>query len=232
MLVLTIVALFTIFFIVAFEQAGGLLALYAHSYTDRSFFGFVIPTAWFQSLNPFFIVLLAPMLSWVWTQFARNKKDLSMAVKVSLGFFLTSISFLFMMGAAMQFSAIGKSAALWLVVFNIFCTLGELCINPIVWSNVSKLAPARYISSMMAVILVCIGIGSYLSGVVGSFVDDLGPYQIFGGIAVVMALAGVVLLTLNKKLESMVHLQEAVTDEYIDDKDLEEKRQVVRSSAE
>ena len=206
-LVLTIIAMFTILFMVAFEQAGGLLALYADKYTDRNLLGFMIPTAWFQSLNPFFIVVLAPVMSWVWSQFAKYKNDLSMAVKVSLGFFLTAISFAFMMGAAVQFGAIGKSALVWLVAFNFFCTLGELCINPIVWSNVSKLAPTRYISSMMAIILVCIGMGGYLSGFVGSYVDDLGPYQIFGGITALMTVTGFALLALNKKLKSMTHVQ-------------------------
>lgn len=63
---IVILAVFVIAFWAAFEQAGSSLTLYANDQIDRNVFGFEVPTAWFQSLNPLFIVILAPIMSALW----------------------------------------------------------------------------------------------------------------------------------------------------------------------
>ena len=91
-----------LFFWAAFEQAGGLMSLYTEKYTNRQVFNWDVPTAWFQSLNPFFIVLLGPLFAWLWIWLGKRKKDPSSIFKMGLGTVVLSIGFLFMVGASIE----------------------------------------------------------------------------------------------------------------------------------
>ena len=55
--VIIVLVLFCVFFWAGFEQAGSSMTLYTEKFINRNFFSFQIPTSWFQSVNPFFIVL-------------------------------------------------------------------------------------------------------------------------------------------------------------------------------
>jgi len=200
LMVVCIWSVLIIAFFMAFEQAGGLLSVYAEEYTRRTFFGFEIGAAQFQSLNPLFIVLIGPVMSIIWGKLG----NLSLTIKFAFGFFLSAIAFGCMMLAAREYQATGSSSALWLVIFNLLITIGELCITPVLWSSVSKITPTRYLSFMMAVTLGCVGVGGYLAGFVGSYVEMLSTMQIFSGIALVMVILGVISLAVNAKLKSMV----------------------------
>jgi dipeptide/tripeptide permease len=70
--VILVLGLFTIIFWAGFEQAGGLMNLYAQEYTDRMIGSFEVPTAWFQSLNPFFIITLAPVVAAIWIKLGKK----------------------------------------------------------------------------------------------------------------------------------------------------------------
>ncbi|HAR06929.1 MAG TPA: dipeptide/tripeptide permease, partial [Cobetia sp.] len=81
--VIMVLGLFTILFWAGFEQGGGLMALYAQDYTDRMLMGFEVPAAWFQSLNPLFIILLSPLLAGLWTR--MDNREPSSPVKFAFG---------------------------------------------------------------------------------------------------------------------------------------------------
>jgi len=66
---------FIVLFWAAFEQAGGLMNLYASEKTDRMIGSFEVPAGWFQSVNPLFIVLLGPLFSMMWSGLARRQRD-------------------------------------------------------------------------------------------------------------------------------------------------------------
>jgi len=200
LVVVCIWSILIIAFFMAFEQAGGLLSVYAKEYTRRTFMGFEINAAYFQSLNPFFIILVGPIMSVIWGKLG----NLSLTIKFAFGFFLSAIAFGCMMLAAQEYQTTGSSSAFWLVLFNLLITIGELCITPVLWSNVSKITPTRYLSFMMAVTLACVGIGCYLAGFVGSYVETFSTMEIFSGIGVVMVALGVISLAINGKLKSLV----------------------------
>lgn len=73
--VILVLGLFTIIFWAGFEQAGGLMNLYAQEYTDRMIGSFEVPTAWFQSLNPFFIITLAPIVAAIWIKLGKKEPN-------------------------------------------------------------------------------------------------------------------------------------------------------------
>src|SRR5690606_19026470 len=92
--VIVILTIFVIFFWAGFEQAGSSLTLYTDNYINRELFGWTIPTTYFQSVNPIFIVVLGPVFAWFWT--SKYGKRLTTPVKMSLGMILLGVGFLFM----------------------------------------------------------------------------------------------------------------------------------------
>ena len=203
--VILVMSLFTIVFWAGFEQAGGLMNIYTQQYTDRMIGGFEVPAAWFQSLNPFFIITLAPLLAVLWVKLGRRKPN--SPVKFALAMFFIALGFLCMVGAVMEQGGdtTVKTSMLWLVGAFFFHTLGELCLSPIGLSLVTKLAPLRLASLMMGAWFGCNAIANYVAGYVGSHVGELGAMAIFSGIAVTATVSGVILLLFSNTLVRWMH---------------------------
>ena len=180
--VILVLGLFTIIFWAGFEQAGGLMNLYTQEYTDRMIGSFEVPTAWFQSLNPFFIITLAPIVAAIWIKL--GSKEPNSPVKFAMGLLFLAVGFLFMIGAVLEQGGdqAVKTSMFWLVGAYLFHTLGELCLSPIGLSMVTKLAPLRLASLMMGAWFGFVALANYIAGFVGSFVGESGPIAIFGGI--------------------------------------------------
>ncbi|EJE8555589.1 peptide MFS transporter [Vibrio vulnificus] len=203
--VILVMSLFTIVFWAGFEQAGGLMNIYTQQYTDRMIGSFEIPAAWFQSLNPFFIITLAPILAVLWVKL--GKREPNSPVKFALAMFFLALGFLCMVGAVVEQSGDTsvKTSMLWLVGAFFFHTLGELCLSPIGLSLVTKLAPLRLASLMMGAWFGCNAIANYVAGYVGSHVGELGAMAIFSGIAVTATVSGVILLLFSNQLVRWMH---------------------------
>ncbi|MCG7490353.1 peptide MFS transporter [Vibrio sp. Of14-4] len=203
--VILVMSVFTIVFWAGFEQAGGLMNIYTQQYTDRMIGGFEVPAAWFQSLNPFFIITLAPILAVLWVKL--GKREPNSPVKFALAMFFLALGFLCMVGAVMEQGGDTsvKTSMLWLVGAFFFHTLGELCLSPIGLSLVTKLAPLRLASLMMGAWFGCTAIANYVAGYVGSHVGELGAMAIFSGIAVTAIVSGVILLLFSNTLVRWMH---------------------------
>ncbi|WP_162046926.1 peptide MFS transporter [Vibrio taketomensis] len=203
--VILVMSVFTIVFWAGFEQAGGLMNIYTQQYTDRMIGGFEVPAAWFQSLNPFFIITLAPLLAVLWVKL--GKREPNSPVKFALAMFFLALGFLCMVGAVMEQGGdtTVKTSMLWLVGAFFFHTLGELCLSPIGLSLVTKLAPLRLASLMMGAWFGCNAIANYVAGYVGSHVGELGALSIFSGIAVTATISGVILLLFSNTLVRWMH---------------------------
>ncbi|WP_440871247.1 peptide MFS transporter [Vibrio diabolicus] len=203
--VILVMSLFTIVFWAGFEQAGGLMNIYTQQYTDRMIGGFEVPAAWFQSLNPFFIITLAPVLAVLWVKL--GKREPTSPVKFAMALFFLAIGFLCMVGAVLEQGGdtTVKTSMLWLVGAFFFHTLGELCLSPIGLSLVTKLAPLRLASLMMGAWFGCNAIANYVAGYVGSHVGELGAMAIFSGIAVSATVSSVILLLFSNTLVRWMH---------------------------
>ncbi|TAK19230.1 MAG: peptide MFS transporter [Myxococcaceae bacterium] len=198
-------AFFNIFFWAAFEQAGGLMTLYTDTKVDRHLFGMVVPTTWFQSINPMFIVLLGPLFSMLWVRLAKARREPSTPAKLGIGLLLLSFGFVLMLGASRQTADGGQAAMFWVVGAYFFHTVGELCLSPVGLSAVSKLAPARFASLMMGVWLLSSFVANYLAGLIGSYSERLGEFTLFATIVGVTAAAGAVLIALSPVITKKMH---------------------------
>lgn len=208
--VIFILVAFVIFFWTGFEQAGSSMTIYTKDFINRNAFGTELPVSWFQSLNPVFIVIFAPIMGKLWINLARRPQgDLNIPTKMASGLILLGIGFLLMVGAVLQRGGAGDDVAvkanmLWLVGAYWFHTIGELCLSPVGLSMVSKLAPKKFASLLMGVWFISSSVANKLAGVLAGFMDQLGHMEIFGGIAVAVIICGFILLSLNKKLTAMM----------------------------
>ncbi|MGF1701413.1 peptide MFS transporter [Photobacterium makurazakiensis] len=203
--VIMIMGMFVVIFWAGFEQAGGLMNIFSQQYTDRMIGSFEVPAAWFQSLNPFFVITLAPIIASIWVK--MGPKEPNSPVKFAMGLFFLAAGFVCMMGAVMQQGGdlTVKTSMLWLVGAYFFHTLGELCLSPIGLSMVTKLAPLRLASLMMGAWFGFNAVANYAAGIVGSHVGEAGPMAIFSGIAIAATIAGVLLLLCSNQLIRWMH---------------------------
>jgi POT family proton-dependent oligopeptide transporter len=200
---LVILMLFTVPFWVCFEQAGSSLTLFAQYMTDRNFFGWEIPTGYFQSLNPMFIILLAPVMSVLWNSLRNKSKEPTSVEKFAIALFLIAVSFVVLAYAGFL-SAKGLVSPWWLVVGYFIMTIAELCLSPIGLSLVSKLAPKKFLSLIMGCWFLTSFLGNLIAGVVGGKYEALTPMQLFGMLAIISFVAFLLLLCFVPKLNKSI----------------------------
>jgi POT family proton-dependent oligopeptide transporter len=209
--VLLISFLLVIIFWGAFEQAGGLMNLYASDKTDRilsfslPFIGNEVPASWFQSLNAMFIIFLGTTVAGYWANRKLKGKISTSLFKMILGLIIMGTGFFFMTAAAAQYESNGASAMYWLVLAYLFHTIGELCISPVALSYITKLAPVKYASLMLGVYFAMTGFGNKLAGLLGEASENLGEYVIFTGIAIFCVIFGFLVMLFRKRLEKLTH---------------------------
>jgi len=204
-IVLMISFLLVIIFWGAFEQAGGLMNIYAKEKTNRMLMGWEVPASWFQSLNAMFIIFLGTTVAGYWAKKKLQGKLSTSLFKMIIGLIIMGTGFFFMSAAAAQFEADGSSAMYWLVLAYLLHTIGELCISPVALSYITKLAPLKYGSLMMGIYFAMTGFGNKLAGWLGESAEGLGEFTVFTGIAIFCIVFGSIVLMFRKKLEILTH---------------------------
>ena len=134
---------------------------------------FLYNTELFQSINPFWVIVLTPIVVGFFSLLRRKGKEPTTASKIVLGIFISALSCLVMV-AAVYFGGNGdvKVSPLWLVGAYGVITIGELCLSPMGLSLVSKLSPPRLTALMMGGNFLAISIGNKLSGILASMWYD------------------------------------------------------------
>jgi POT family proton-dependent oligopeptide transporter len=178
---------------------------------------FEIPTAWFQSANSFFIIILSPFFAALWINLAKRMITPSYTVKCAIGLIIMASGFIVMFFAA-QYAAAGlKVAPYWLVATYFLHTVGELCLSPVALSAVSKLSPQRFLGQMMGVFVLTYSIGNVIAGLLSGNFDPNNVEQmpnlylqisLFGiGVGIIL-----VLLAFKSKLWEQAAESEAEAD--------------------
>ncbi|HUH34974.1 MAG TPA: oligopeptide:H+ symporter [Moheibacter sp.] len=167
-----------------------------------------IPATWFLILNSLFIIALAPLFSKFW----ESKFNPSLAGKYAIGLFLLGIGFAFLAYGAKdipQGATTASVSILWLVLAYMFHTMGELCVQPVGLSYVSKLVPARMIAFMFGVWYLALAIGNKTSGVLGQKIDYITEqYDIstfFMIFTVIPFVIGIIALLMGSTLKKLMH---------------------------
>ena len=208
-----------IFFWSAFEQAGSSMNVFAKTNTDRTLGGLLegegFPASYYQSVNPFAILVFAPAFAWLWVWLNKRGMNPSTPMKFSLGLFLLGAAFLGMVLGASRARGGDLAGPHWLLVTYVIYTWGELCLSPVGLSMVTKLAPRRLQSLMMGLWFFSFSLANLLAGLVARFSTRIASGEItfiipglpgFYLMLVVFPIcAGLLIMLLAPLLKRMMH---------------------------
>ena len=167
-----------------------------------------VPATWFGVLNSFFLVILAPMFSRMWTKYWNPTAP----IKFATGLILLGLGF-----GALSFGAMGiapgaqtaKVSMFYLTLAYLLHTMGELCLSPVGLSYISKLAPSRFLGLMFGLWYLNTSIGNKLAGMMSSYIDHISEVYGMAGFFLIIGLipigAGVLAMLLNKWMVKRMH---------------------------
>ena len=192
-----------------FEQAGSSMNIYARDLTDRTLWGWEVPTTWLQSVNPVFIILLAPVIGLLWVKL--GDRNPSIPLKFGVGLLLLGVGFLVLAWGALYVpeNAADNPAAgvamTWLVVTYFFHTVGELALSPVGLSSVTKLSPRRLVGQMMGTWFMGAALGNLVAGLIASRIESLPPQELFMVVASIVAGAGLLFVLFSPVINRLTH---------------------------
>jgi POT family proton-dependent oligopeptide transporter len=226
MLALVLIVASIVFFTL-FEQAGSSLNQFAERNTSLPNNGFwTITPAQTQTFNAGFILVFAPIFAWLWAKLGQRGRDPNPLVKFGLGLLQVGAGFFVLVWGATFADAAFRTPVIFLALAYLLHTTGELCLSPVGLSEMTKLAPPRMISTLMAVWFLAASASEWLAGkiaqltkaeTVGGQVLDPGKAlatysHVFLNIGLWGAGAGVVLLALSPWLKHWAHEARAPQD--------------------
>ncbi|MHA6332283.1 peptide MFS transporter [Qipengyuania sp. CAU 1752] len=215
--------MFAILFLIAlqplfwglFEQAGGSLNLF----TDRYISLGGVPAPIFQSINPIYIILLAPLFAWLWTFLGRKGLEPSTPAKFGLGLVQLGFGFLVLVWGAATVGVDAKVPVIFLFGIYLFHTTGELCLSPVGLSAMNRLAPRHLASLIMGAWFFATAGGNYVAGMIGAATGGedgemtregtLAVYQQIGWVAIGV---GIVVILIARFVKKLMHLDTLADD--------------------
>jgi len=196
--------LFTILFWAAYEQKGASLNLFARDLVRTEVFGMKYPSSWLQSCTPAFVILLAPLFSYLWMRLGSRQP--SSPVKFTVGLVFIGLAYCLLVPAAWM-TGQGRISPLWLVGLYFLEVVGEMCLSPVGLSTVTKLAPVRLVGIMMGVWFLAAAFGNKLAGFLSTFFVANNPTQLvklYGGIAIGLLISAGILALLTPKVKKLM----------------------------
>ena len=168
-----------------FEQTGSSLNLMTDRNVNREIFGFEIHAAVFQSVNATFIILLAPLFSFVWLYLNRKGMEPSTPMKFALSLIQLGLGFLLLVYGAGRADDPTQVALIWLILLYLLHTMGELCISPVGLSMTTKLSVPSVVGMMMGCWFLASAAGNYVSGQIAAMTgsDTIGGEVVDAGAA-------------------------------------------------
>ncbi|MFF2013459.1 peptide MFS transporter [Streptomyces sp. NPDC058195] len=187
-----------------YDQGGSTLSLFGESSTTNSVLGLDFPTSWYQTINPVFIMALAPVVAWIWLALNRRGKEPSTVVKFGSGLFLVGVSFFVFMLPLTMASDGDKVSPMWLVSIYFLQTVGELCLSPVGLSVTTKMAPAKYGSQMMGVWFLAVTAGDCTTSLLSLAGVDLNRTGIVALEATLAVVAAFAIWMYRKKVSALM----------------------------
>jgi len=214
---------FSMLFWAFFEQAGSSINNFTDRNVDRAIGAAgLIPASTFQAANPVFILLFGLAFTALWAWLAARRAEPSTPVKFALGLFQLGLGFGALWLGAERADASGMVSASWLLLGYLLHTTGELCVSPVGLSMVTRLSPARIVSTVMGGWFLATAFSQYLAGLIAQLTgvkSEEGAAQVvpepsatlhlygdvFGQIAISAVVAALVCFALSPLLVRWMH---------------------------
>ena len=209
--------IFAILFLIAlnpvfwglFEQAGGSLNLYTDRFVDRA----GVPASIFQSINPIYIILLAPLFAWLWTFLGKRGLEPSAPAKFGLALLQVGASFLVFVWGAQIVGVEVMTPVIFVFLIYLLQTTGELCLSPVGLSAMNRLAPKFMASLIMGAWFYMTAVGNFVAGKIGEAtgghdgeMTKEGTLAVYNTIGWWTVGIGVVVLALSPFVKKLMHL--------------------------
>ena len=214
--------MFAILFLIAlnplfwglFEQAGGSMNLFTDRFVDRA----GVPASIFQSINPIYIILLAPMFAALWVGLARRGLEPSAPAKFGLALAQMGLANLVLVWGAEAYGLAAMTPVIFVFMYYLLATTGELCLSPVGLSAMNRLAPSYLASLIMGAWFYMTAVGNFVAGKIGEATGGHGGemskeklleiYEMFGWISIGAAVAVLLLSPVVKKWMHLDTLQD------------------------
>jgi POT family proton-dependent oligopeptide transporter len=144
-----------------FLQGGSAFSLFAKHATDREVFGRTVPASWFQAAIPLFVLVFAPLFAWLWTKAGDRVPT---ALKYAAGMAAVAAAYLVMAGAATLAGDGTRVSPLWLLLAFALLAAGEVSFGPVGMSASTAIAPATFVSQMVALFWLSGALGGGIGG--------------------------------------------------------------------
>ncbi|KGM46364.1 peptide MFS transporter [Neobacillus niacini] len=184
------------------EQGSTILASYADKRTQLDWMGMHISPAWFQSLNPLFIIIFAPLFAGLWVKLGNRQPTIPQ--KFSLSLLFAGLSFLVILLPAYLGGTDSLVSPMWLVLSYLIVVFGELCISPVGLSATTKLAPAAFSAQTMSLWFLASAAAQALNAQIVKFYtpeNEMAYFGVIGGAAIVLSL---ILFALAPKIQGLM----------------------------
>lgn len=196
-------------FWVAYNQAFSSIEIFTRQFMNRTIGSWEIPEGVFLSSQSLFLILLTPVLSYLYIWLQKRKLDPPASQKMGLSLLFMAVSFLIMVTASLGIPAGASSASVsygYVIVSFFAMALGEMLLGPIGLSTITRLMPHRYHAIAVGLWYICIGLAFFVGGMLASLMDSLGSLAWFFSLFVLMTLLpGAVMLCFAKQLTRMSH---------------------------
>jgi POT family proton-dependent oligopeptide transporter len=194
LLPLSVIVLIIVCFRTAYEQIGNTLSLWIDS-ADRHLGSWDVPASVFQSINPAMVLLLTPLLVFLWTRSAARGRKTPQLVRMAIGAFIVALSYVAVVAIdAAGISKLAPWGTISIFLFIVLLTVGELYILPVGLALFGERAPKGYESTTIALWFLGGSAGNLAAGYLGASYTSLGVQTFFLVVAGISALAGVGLL--------------------------------------
>jgi proton-dependent oligopeptide transporter, POT family len=198
-----------------FEQAGGSMNLFTDRFVDRA----GVPAGIFQSINPIYIILMAPVFAGLWQWLGRNGKEPSAPAKFGLALAQMGLANLVLVWGAEAYGIAAMTPVILVFAYYFFATTAELCLSPVGLSAMNRLAPKYLASLIMGAWFYMTAVGNFVAGKIGEATGGhdgeltkqglLDIYEMFGWIAIGAAVA---VLLVSPVVKKWMHLDTLADD--------------------
>ena len=192
-----------------FEQAGGSMNLFTDRYVDRA----GVPASIFQSINPIYIIFLAPLFAALWRGLGRKGKDPSAPVKFGVALGLMGLANLILVWGGEAVGVAVMTPVILVFAYYMVATMAELCLSPVGLSAMNRLAPSFLASLIMGAWFYMTAVGNFLAGKIGEATGGhdgemtkqglFDVYELFGYVSIGV---GVLVLVLSPFVKRLMHL--------------------------
>ncbi|MEL6877955.1 MAG: oligopeptide:H+ symporter [Pseudomonadota bacterium] len=192
-----------------FEQGGGSLNLFTNNFIDMQ----GVPAPIFQSINPIYIILLAPVFAGLWTWLGRKGLEPSTPAKFGLGLVQLGFGFLVLVWGAASVGIDAKIPVIFLFGIYLFHTTGELCLSPVGLSAMNRLSPKHLASLIMGAWFFATAGGGFVAGLIGSATGGedgamtrAGALDVYWTIGLIAMGVGVFVIFIARFVSKYMHL--------------------------